>query len=159
MDAKNSALYKRILGCLLGGLIGDAMGAPVEGWDYRSIAEAYGEVADFSGEGTDDSLIKGLLCKALIEHDGEITADEFAQAFLDNITEKDGYPLLYIPVKNMYHKIQDNVCLPVAPLSLPAPPRDPEPPERASKRPPASTDWMTKPPKSPDARETDAKDW
>jgi hypothetical protein len=54
---------------------------------------------------------------------------------------------------------RDNVCLPVAPLSLPAPPREPEPPERAPKRPTASTEWMTKPPKSPDPRETDAKDW
>lgn len=113
MDGRNSALYQKILGCLLGGLIGDAMGAPVEGWNYKDIIETFGEISDFNGEGTDDSFVKGLLCKALAENDGDITADEFAQAFLDSVSEKNGYDLLYIPVKNMYHKIQDGVCLPV----------------------------------------------
>ena len=32
-------LYKKVYGCLIGGLIGDAMGAPVEGWHYEKIYE------------------------------------------------------------------------------------------------------------------------
>lgn len=42
-------LYRKVYGCLSGGLIGDAMGAPVEGKDYRYIEEHYGEVDDFEG--------------------------------------------------------------------------------------------------------------
>ena len=45
-----STLEDRIYGCLLGGLIGDAMGAPTEGKTYQQIAETYGPqgVTDFS---------------------------------------------------------------------------------------------------------------
>lgn len=112
-EIRNSRLYQKVLGCLLGGLIGDAMGAPVECWDYKRIIAEFGEIVDFSGEGTDDSLIKAVLCKAIIENEGYVTADEFAQSFLKNITKEGGFDLLFIPVQNMYHKIQDDVCLPV----------------------------------------------
>ena len=45
-----STLEDRIYGCLLGGLIGDAMGAPTEGKTYQQIAETYrpSGVTDFS---------------------------------------------------------------------------------------------------------------
>jgi ADP-ribosylglycohydrolase len=106
----SSKLYDKVYGCLLGGLIGDAMGAPVEGWDYTRIIELHGEVNDFEGNGTDDSVIKGALCAALIENDGHITADEFAKALL---SDPECYKLGYIPVKNMLHKLMDKLVLPV----------------------------------------------
>jgi ADP-ribosylglycohydrolase len=55
-------MYEKVLGCLLGGLIGDAMGAPVEDMRYADIEKKYGLVDDFEGEGTDDSAIKLILC-------------------------------------------------------------------------------------------------
>jgi ADP-ribosylglycohydrolase len=103
-------LYDKIYGCLSGGLIGDAMGAPVEGWDYKKIIETHGEINDFSGEGTDDSAIKMILCDAIIQNNGYITADEFAESFLRN---RKYYDLFFVPVKNMFHKIEDKLELPV----------------------------------------------
>lgn len=69
--------------CLLGGLIGDAMGTPTENLEPDAIAEKYGWVDDFSGDGTDDSILKYLLCDALIATDGYATADDWAAAWLD----------------------------------------------------------------------------
>jgi ADP-ribosylglycohydrolase len=107
---ENSALFDKVYGCLLGGVIGDAMGAPVEGWHYQDIESKHGEVNDFSGDGTDDSAIRLILCEAILNNGGDVTADEFAQAFLNN---PQYYKLFFIPVRNMYHKIQEGTVLPV----------------------------------------------
>jgi len=104
-------LQDKVMGCLLGGLIGDAMGAPVEGWNYQQIEEKHGWVKDFSGDGTDDSAIKAILCEAIIASDGHVTADEFAESFLRN---KDKYShLFFFPVRNMLHKVEEKLSLPV----------------------------------------------
>ena len=108
---ESSVLFEKVFGCLIGGLIGDAMGAPVEGKTYKEIEKAFGEVSDFEGEGTDDSAIKLILCEAIIENNGYVTADEFAQAFLKN--KEKYYKLFYIPVRNMFHKIESKLSLPV----------------------------------------------
>ncbi|NLY62127.1 MAG: hypothetical protein GX054_11595 [Clostridiales bacterium] len=102
-------LMDRVYGCLLGGLIGDAMGAPVENWHYKEIEEKYGVLREFSGEGTDDSAVKLILCEALIKNGGHITCDELADSFLNN--EK-YYDLFYIPVRNMYHKLKSDISRP-----------------------------------------------
>ena len=47
-DLENTTLYKKTLGCLLGGLIGDAIGTPTEGMDYHNIEARFGWVDDFS---------------------------------------------------------------------------------------------------------------
>ena len=110
--SRENLLYEKVYGCLIGGLIGDAMGAPVEGWNYNKIIEKYGEINDFSGDGTDDSAIKMILCDAIIKNDGYVTADEFAESFLSEKNRK-FYNLFYTPVKNMFHKIEDKLELPV----------------------------------------------
>lgn len=81
---KETLLYRKALGCLLGGLIGDAMGTPTEGKDYRYIEEHFGWVEDFEGEGTDDTVMKNLLSQALIRSGGYATLDDWAQVWLDN---------------------------------------------------------------------------
>ena len=91
-----SLLEKKVIGCLLGGIIGDAMGAPAEGKTYKQIAEQYGEITDFEGSGTDDSAIRMILCQAIVENGGYIRADEFADSFLKNM---DKYRMFFIPVK------------------------------------------------------------
>ena len=60
-DVTSTVLYKKTLGCLLGGLIGDATGTPTEGKHYTFIEENFGWVDDFSCDGTDDTLMKALL--------------------------------------------------------------------------------------------------
>lgn len=80
----HSELYDKVYGCLLGGLIGDAMGAPSEGMTWQERAEKLGEITDFDGAGTDDSAIKQILCEAILDGGGYATADEFAASFLRN---------------------------------------------------------------------------
>ncbi|MDI6618342.1 MAG: ADP-ribosylglycohydrolase family protein [Clostridiales bacterium] len=104
-------LFDKVYGCLLGGLIGDAMGAPAEGKTYRDIKEKFGWIHDFKGSGTDDSAIRLILCEAIIGNDGYVTADEFAASFIKN--KEKYYNLFYIPVKNMFHKIESKLTLPV----------------------------------------------
>ena len=104
------AIRQKVLGCLAGGLIGDAMGAPVEGWNYERIAAEKGYINDFEGGGTDDSIIKLILCEALIENGGYASADDFAASFLRH---KNDYGWFFVPVRNMFHKIQDEHVLPV----------------------------------------------
>jgi len=107
----NSKLYDKVYGCLCGGLIGDAMGAPVEGMHYEEIEEKHGWLDTFQGAGTDDSAIKQILCQAIIENGGYITADEWAASFLKN--KEKYYSLFYIPVQNMFHKLESKLSLPV----------------------------------------------
>ena len=104
-------LFDKVYGCLLGGLIGDAMGAPAEDLTYRQIEERFGRITGFEGAGTDDSAIKLILCEAIIENDGYVTADEFAASFLKN--KEKYYPLFFVPVKNMFHKVESRLTLPV----------------------------------------------
>jgi ADP-ribosylglycohydrolase len=105
-----SLLYKKVYGCLCGGLIGDAMGASAEHLTYDEIERKYGWIDSFEGAGTDDSAIKLILCKAIIDNRGYVTADEWADAFL---ARKEFYPLFYVPVRNSFHKIESNLELPV----------------------------------------------
>ncbi len=108
-----SILSKKVYGCLLGGLIGDAMGAPAEsqGRSFGEIKEKFGEIVDFQGGGTDDSVVKMILCQAIIDNEGYISADDWARWFLKN--KEKYYQLFYVPVKNMLHKIESGLSLPV----------------------------------------------
>jgi ADP-ribosylglycohydrolase len=111
MEHDSSLLFQKTYGCLVGGLIGDAMGAPAEGMHYRDVAERFGELRDFEGAGTDDSAIRLILIDAILKNDGCVTADQFAESFLRN--KEKYYPLFYIPVKNMLHKVESRLSLPV----------------------------------------------
>ena len=104
-------LFNKVYGCLLGGIIGDAMGAPAEGMTYDAVKKKFGWIDGFEGAGTDDSAIKLILCEAIIKSGGHVTADEWADAFLAN--KKKYYGYFYIPVRNMFHKIESKLCLPV----------------------------------------------
>ncbi len=105
-----NVLYSKIIGCLAGGIIGDAMGAPVENFTYQMIEEKYGVVNDFEGAGTDDSAIKMILIDAIVNNDGYVTADEFAASFLKLRGQYER--LFYIPVRNMLAKITSDVVAP-----------------------------------------------
>ena len=43
----NSVLLDKVRGCLYGGAIGDALGAPAEGYTPARIRELYGKITDF----------------------------------------------------------------------------------------------------------------
>lgn len=104
-------LYEKVYGCLMGGIIGDAMGASVEFWHYKKIKEKFGILTEFVGNGTDDSLLRLILCDVIIKNEGYVDADHWAQGFVD-YGEKYEY-LYYYTVKNMYFKLKENLVLPV----------------------------------------------
>ena len=84
MDSPLSTLlYHKTLGCLVGGLVGDAMGTPTEGMDYPAIEQKFGWVDTFQGDGTDDTILRDLLIEALIRTNGYATLDDWAQVWLD----------------------------------------------------------------------------
>jgi ADP-ribosylglycohydrolase len=99
-------LYDKILGCLLGGEIGDAMGAPAEGKTYQEIQQQFGTITEFSGFGTDDSALKHILCDAIDASGGYPTADDWVEQWLvqeDLFLKK---RLFWIPVMNGFWKIR-----------------------------------------------------
>lgn len=111
-------LEDKIYGCLLGGLIGDAMGAPTEGKTFQQITDQFGPdgVTDFEGVGTDDTAIREQLIDAIVKAEldpsgsGRVTCDEFAQSFRDHRAKN--YRLWYIPVRNAFHKYDAGLRLP-----------------------------------------------
>jgi ADP-ribosylglycohydrolase len=107
-----TTLEEKIYGCLLGGLIGDAMGAPTEGKTYQQIEAQFGPggVNDFEGVGTDDTAIREQLIDAILKAEGDVTCDHFAQSFIDH--RRKNYRLWYIPVRNAFHKFEAGLRLP-----------------------------------------------
>jgi ADP-ribosylglycohydrolase len=72
-------LADRVFAIVIGAGVGDAMGAPTEGLEAGEIDRRYGWVADFTGTGTDDSLMAALLVEALVSSGGRAGADEWAK--------------------------------------------------------------------------------
>src|SRR5579883_110483 len=103
-------LRSRIYGCLFGGLIGDAMGAPGENKTYEEIAATYGELTDFDGAGTDDTAIRLILIDAIMQSGGHPRVDDFGAAFLR--ARDTSYRLWWVPVKNMFHKLEAGLVTP-----------------------------------------------
>ena len=112
MSPATGQLCERVLGCLYGGEIGDAMGAPAENMTYQEIAATFGEITDFSGYGTDDSAMKHILCDAIQRGGGYPTADSWAEEWL---AQEDLFlkrHLFWIPVMNGFWKIRGQSVTP-----------------------------------------------
>lgn len=105
-------LLDKIHGSLLGGMIGDAMGAPGEGLTYKQIQEQYGPqgITDFKGLGTDDTAVKHQLLSAIFKSKGYPNVDAFAQSFIDYRDQN--YRLWFISVKNAFHKFSEGLSVP-----------------------------------------------
>jgi ADP-ribosylglycohydrolase len=115
--SNNSGLDDRIFGCLAGSALGDAIGGATEMMSYQKIEEIYGwvdqplpsgdtlETARFdpgrpAGVITDDTQLKHLLCEAIIRRGSRVTADDWAEVWLEQMS---GW--FYTPVVNAYHKL------------------------------------------------------
>ena len=96
----------RLAGALIGGAIGDAMGAPVEGWGPEAIRETLGDwdFAHFippqgwdgishywkgNGRITDDTLMVEALIDAYAEADGHLDAYGYEKHLLPRMVDKD----------------------------------------------------------------------
>ncbi|MCW3055766.1 MAG: hypothetical protein JWN14_4936 [Chthonomonadales bacterium] len=109
----STLLEDRIYGCLLGGMIGDAMGAPGEGKTFRQIQAQYGPegITSFQGIGTDDTAIREQLIDAILREEGFVTCDAFAASF--QRFRQANYGQWWVPVRNAFHKFDSKVTLPI----------------------------------------------
>ena len=112
MEQQTGQLFDKVLGCLLGGEIGDAMGAPAENKTYQEIIDTFGEITDFSGFGTDDSALKHILCDAIVAADGYPTADAWAEEWLNQEDLFIKGRLFWTPVMNGFWKIRAEGMVP-----------------------------------------------
>jgi ADP-ribosylglycohydrolase len=98
-------ILDRVYGCLIGGAIGDALGAPVEGWYHGEIREKYGRIRELEpgtrgntgatygrpgpptppGAVTDDTTLRHYMCLAIVRRGGRITPDDFAAVWLEKL--------------------------------------------------------------------------
>jgi len=111
-DPAQEWFHDRVLGCLLGGLIGDAMGRPVENRSYKEIEAEFGKITDFSGSGTDDSALKHLLCDTMIRTGGRVTAADWANEWLKQEDLFLKRNLFWIPVMNAFWKVRSREVAP-----------------------------------------------
>lgn len=92
-DATGSRLQRKILGCLYGGAVGDALGGPAEGRTPDEIAARYGEVRGMEepwdgpspigkgdGRHTDDTHMVRVLSELYLEKGGRLDVFDFARA-------------------------------------------------------------------------------
>ena len=88
-------LEQKVVGCLAAGAIGDTLGRPTEGWDYKRIMETYGVIEDPFADlktapdqlfpdtvGTDDTALAQILCRAYLRKGGRVGPEDYAQAWL-----------------------------------------------------------------------------
>lgn len=91
-----TTLADAVYGCLIAGAIGDALGAPVEGWHYRDIAAQYGrmdclaaydlEYAEGNpGAATDDTVLRYYACQAIIRRQGRVLPEDIAHVWLERM--------------------------------------------------------------------------
>ena len=118
--ALNNRLYGKIRGCLYGGAIGDAMGAPPEGKDPDEIKARYGEILDFvepwdgpsdigkgDGRHTDDTHMVRVLSEMYIDADRRLDVFDFAQEISNRIGSEVRYVSEYgrevVLVDRLFH--------------------------------------------------------
>ena len=89
-------LKDKFIGSLLGTLVGDALGMPVEGYGFRTIEEEYGEIRDMldarlgPGTYTDDTEMMIAVAESLVKKNG-FDGQDMAQCFLANFHVERGY--------------------------------------------------------------------
>ncbi len=134
-----SLWLNKIKGSILGGAIGDALGGPLEGRTPEYIKERFkGKLTDLAeyerknpkganisierGTYTDDTRLKNILCNAIVRKKGRISADDFAQAIMEEMDPELFWPgeaIVYhkVNVINIYKRLQRSAKL-VSPEQL-----------------------------------------
>ena len=97
-------LVQKVLGCLIGGAVGDAMGAPPEGKNPEEIRTRYGWITDFvepwdgpsplgKGDGryTDDSHMVQILSRIYLDVNDHLDVYRFAKEIVPPIADHTRY--------------------------------------------------------------------
>lgn len=100
--------FRKIYGCLIGGLVGDAMGGPSEGMHYKEIESKFGKITHMmnyrgkpAGHATDDSALKHMLCKAIIRKQRRPNCEEWAHIWKEDMDLR----MFIAPIVNSFNKI------------------------------------------------------
>ncbi len=89
-------IHDAVYGCLMGGAIGDALGAPTEGKLPHEIHQQFGRVTDLlahkatgggggAGFATDDTTLRHCFCLAIVRKGGRITPDDAAVVWRERL--------------------------------------------------------------------------
>lgn len=117
-------LRDRIYGCMIGGAVGDAMGFPTEGMHYKVIRERYGRVeaprTRENTEGwdppvngpvyTDDTVMKHMVCQAIIDAGGRPGIHHVADVWRRTITNHNQW-IWWLNTRVVASKLQWNPLL------------------------------------------------
>ena len=114
-------LFDKMYGCIVGGTIGDAIGGPTEMMHYQTIERLYGRVTDLidygpaclyghagwpAGHWTDDSIVKLILCDAIIRCQGRITAEDWGDSWREMLNPRDVY---VSPINAYFRLVNDRI--------------------------------------------------
>lgn len=91
-------ITNRIYGCLIGGAIGDALAAPVEGWSHERITREYGRIDEFMkihrisakdspGAVTADTTLRHYVAYAVAEKGRRVTPDDVAEVLVEHLNQ------------------------------------------------------------------------
>lgn len=95
----------RVMGCLIGVAIGDALGMPSELWSRKKVKQRFGRITGFlpgpddhfvvkgfkAGQFTDDTSQTLKICQSIIENKGEIDPRAVAHSILEWAEETDAF--------------------------------------------------------------------
>jgi ADP-ribosylglycohydrolase len=87
-------LLDAVYGCFIGAAVGDALGAPVEGWNYWRIREEHGRLEDLAasalgntngspGGVTGDTALRQYVALAIVRKEGRIGPDDLAALWIE----------------------------------------------------------------------------
>jgi ADP-ribosylglycohydrolase len=129
-------IFDAVYGSLIGGAIGDALGAPVEMWNYMQIRNKYGRVDELlpgnlgntgafyggttgdrfheqydgpttpPGTFTDDTTLRHYLCLSIVQKGGRVTPDDFAQVLLEKLNKN----RLWLNERITLNKLKAGMC-------------------------------------------------
>ncbi len=122
---KDTILYQRIYGCLLGGAVGNAMGFATEGQHYTAIRRRYGGTVQepvFRPDGasprppvtghvySDDTVMKHMLCQAIFECGGHPTIEAVAEVWRRTVADHHSW-VWWLNTRVVASKLQWNPLL------------------------------------------------
>ncbi len=97
---RDTQLFNRVYGCMMGGALGDAMGFATEGFSYKTIRERYGRIIEPRVRQrpneilhppvvnccyTDDTVMKHMVCRAIFDCEGHPTIEALAKSWRESI--------------------------------------------------------------------------
>jgi ADP-ribosylglycohydrolase len=124
--SKNSMLFKKVYGSLIGGAIGDALGGPVESMHYKFIREYHhGRMTDLkeydrpegfgnagpdsgayarspkAGTYTDDTHLRHFITDAIVAKQGRIMPEDLAEVWMEKMDTR----YFWVSISNSWNRL------------------------------------------------------